>query len=90
MKFTRREFVGLSGACLVALGGRKVLAVFRGAQESQAAAVGQSASPRKRLGLLLDTKKCLLAPNCTRCIEACNQAHNIPALQNPAHQVKWI
>lgn len=89
MKFTRREFVGLSGACLVALGGRKVLAVFAGAAEPASATAGQVWG-HKRLGLLIDTRKCLRAPNCTRCVEACNQAHNIPVFQNPNHQVKWI
>ena len=90
MKFTRREFVELSGACLVALSGKKVLAVFTGAKESEAASTGEATSTKKRLGMLIDTKKCLRAQNCTKCIEACDQAHNIPAFQNPAHQIKWI
>lgn len=88
MKFTRREFVGLSGACLVALGGRKVLAVFQ-APDRAPAPVSQTAT-KKRLGMLIDTKKCLLERDCTRCVEACNQAHNIPVFQNAGHQVKWI
>jgi Fe-S-cluster-containing dehydrogenase component len=89
MKFTRREFVELSGACLVALSGRKVLAVFQGAPKAPAVP-SAGATARKRLGILIDTAKCLRAQNCTRCIEACDRAHNIPDFQNPAHQIKWI
>jgi Fe-S-cluster-containing dehydrogenase component len=90
MKFTRREFVELSGACLMVLGGRKVLAVVTGAQGSEASSAGEATSTKKRLGMLIDTKKCLRAQNCTKCVEACDQTHNIPSFQNPAHQVKWI
>ncbi len=88
MKFTRREFVELSGACLVALSGKKVLAVFQAAPGASAPAAAPT--PAKRLGMVIDTRKCLRAQDCTRCIEACDQAHNIPQFANPAHQIKWI
>ncbi len=44
----------------------------------------------KRWAMAVDTAKCLKQPNCTKCIEACNQIHNVPAIADKRHEVKWI
>jgi Fe-S-cluster-containing dehydrogenase component len=85
MKFTRREMLELSGAFLVALSGKKVLAALDSASKSSA-----TAGPQKRWGLLIDTQKCSKAPGCTKCIAACDSTHNIPSISDPKHEIKWI
>lgn len=71
---TRQSFLRLSGFSSVALAARKLVA-----------AIGP-----KRWAMAVDTAKCLKRPICTSCIVACNQAHNIPALPDPRHEVRWI
>jgi [DsrC]-trisulfide reductase subunit O len=89
MKITRKEFLKLSGVCLVALTGGKALAVMDSAAENQANATSTHRR-RKQWGMLIDTNRCVQEKGCTRCIEACDREHNIPSFQNPAHEVKWI
>ncbi len=55
-----------------------------------AAAEGASVTGGRRWAMLIDTRKCLDQKGCTRCAEACHVAHNVPALPNPRHEVKWI
>jgi Fe-S-cluster-containing dehydrogenase component len=89
MKITRKQFLKISGACLVALSGKKLLAVL----DSPVGGKTSSSSVRKvrkQLGMIVDTRKCAKAKGCTKCIEACNRAHNIPFIQDPDHQIKWI
>jgi Fe-S-cluster-containing dehydrogenase component len=90
MKITRKEFLTLfSGASLVALSGKKLFALFESAGGGQAGPASPSQAV-KRWGMIIDTKKCMKDQGCTRCIDACTSAHNIPTFQNPAHEVKWI
>jgi len=88
MKITRKEFLKISGACLVALSGKKALAVLDSGANRQASS--STGKVRKQLGMVVDTRKCAKAQGCTKCIDACIQAHNIPSFPNPAHQIKWI
>jgi len=89
MKITRKEFLGISGACLLALSGKKVLAVLDGADQGEPEQTAANPA-RKRWGMLIDTKKCAKDQGCTRCLQACDRAHNIPSIANPAHEIKWI
>jgi len=43
-----------------------------------------------RWALVVDVPKCLETPDCTRCIDACDAALNVPKLPNPRHEVKWV
>ncbi len=89
MKITRKEFLKLSGACLVAFTGGEALAVLDSSEKTgSGAAVAGSAA--KQWGLLIDTNKCAKEKGCTKCLEACNRVHNLPAFENPMHEVKWI
>ena len=45
---------------------------------------------RARWAMAVDSAKCLKQPNCTKCIDACNQAHNVPSIPDPRHEVRWI
>jgi len=74
MNLTRKDFLRLSGLSCFSLAVRKL-----------AGAVTST-----RWGMAIDTAKCLKEPNCTKCIEACDHAHNVPQLPDPRHAVKWI
>ena len=89
MKITRKEFLKISGACLVALSGKNVLAVLDSPGKAQASPAS-TRRVRKQLGMVVDTRKCAKARGCTKCIEACNKAHNIPSFKDPDHQIKWV
>jgi molybdopterin-containing oxidoreductase family iron-sulfur binding subunit len=44
----------------------------------------------KRWGMVVDAKKCLQEKGCSDCIEACHQIHNVPSVDRPGEEVKWI
>jgi Fe-S-cluster-containing dehydrogenase component len=74
MTISRQTFLRLSGLSCFALATRKLI----------------GAVTRTRWGMAVDTAKCLKQPNCTKCIAACHQAHNVPAIPEPRHEVRWI
>jgi Fe-S-cluster-containing dehydrogenase component len=45
---------------------------------------------RRRWAMVIDERKCATRPDCHACIDACHTAHNVPHLQDPRHEVKWI
>ena len=80
----RKTFLRLSGVSLLALAGRKVIAALTGGGSAAAA-------PVTRWAMVVDPVKCAkAAEGCTKCIDACHAAHNVPALRERRHEVKWI
>ena len=71
---TRHTFFHLTG-----------LSFLAGAMHKLVAAV-----TRTRWGMVVDVAKCARQPNCTKCIAACNQAHNVPSIPDPRREVRWI
>jgi molybdopterin-containing oxidoreductase family iron-sulfur binding subunit len=49
-----------------------------------------SRNVEKRYALLVDTSKCKASEGCRECRTACHQAHNVPDIAEPRHEVKWI
>ena len=43
-----------------------------------------------RWAMVVDPAKCAKQPGCTKCIAACHQAHNVPSIPDPRHEVYWI
>jgi Fe-S-cluster-containing dehydrogenase component len=43
-----------------------------------------------RWAMVIDQQKCLSKKGCTACIQACDKGHNIPAIPDPKHEIKWI
>jgi molybdopterin-containing oxidoreductase family iron-sulfur binding subunit len=89
MKLTRREWLELAGACLVVLTGGEGLAVLDSAGRSRAGSESTS-QRRKQWAMLVDTRRCAEEHGCSRCMEACASAHNVPSIQEPKHVVQWI
>ena len=45
---------------------------------------------KKRWAMVIDERKCASHPDCKACAQACHRAHNVPALRDARHEVKWI
>ncbi|MCX6551992.1 MAG: 4Fe-4S dicluster domain-containing protein [Acidobacteria bacterium] len=78
MRPGRRVFLRVAGSAAVA--------------SAAAVALGCAASGirRRRLGMAIDVRKCVAADGCRSCIDACHRAHNVPAIPDVRHEVKWI
>jgi Fe-S-cluster-containing dehydrogenase component len=78
MSSSRRLFLRMAGSAAVAT--------------AAGAAFGCTAAGagRRRLAIAIDVRRCLDLNGCRACIDACDRAHNIPAIPDRAHEVKWI
>jgi molybdopterin-containing oxidoreductase family iron-sulfur binding subunit len=80
-KISRRRFLGLGGAILA---GTALLPSF-GAALLPPAGGGQSV----RYGMVVDWRR-LTAEDIARMSRACHEGHNVPAVTEPGHEVKWL
>ncbi len=48
------------------------------------------ASGQIQWSMLVDIPKCLKAANCTECIVACHNTHNVPRIADKKREIKWI
>jgi len=95
MGMNRRDFLRIAGlGTAMGLGGRTAWELIRPGQlEAQRYETDPRALTAKQWGMVVDMKKCLKKVEkggCRDCITACNQAHNIPVISDPRHEVKWI
>ena len=91
MSIDRRRFLKLAGvASLVGVGtGTKVLEA--GAQAGKAETRPLSgALDGHRWAMVIDTNKCFREKSCTRCVDACHSAHNVPNIADTDDEVKWL
>ena len=87
MSITRRGFFGAAaGLSALALAGKSALEI----QPPQSEPDRGAPAAGTRWALVIDPRKCLDAGDCTKCLDACHKAHNVPAIAEPAHEVKWI
>jgi Fe-S-cluster-containing dehydrogenase component len=84
MGINRRSFLKVAGlASLSGLG-------IKGFSKTLARTFGTNEEKKKRLALVIDMRKCREAEGCRDCILACHKIHNVPEMENPKHEVKWI
>ena len=74
MIISRQVFLRLSGLSCLAGMARKAMGAITG----------------PRWAMAIDVAKCAQQGDCTRCITACHQAHNVPSIGARAHDVRWI
>lgn len=86
MSVSRRAFLGAAGVSALGLSGKVALDAFALQPPHEAA----PAKAGTRWAMVIDPKKCLEAGDCTKCLDACHLTHNVPAVANEAHEVKWI
>ncbi len=89
MIISRKRFLRVTGISILAGAGEKLLGARAiGGQEN--ASVSKGALTARRWAMVIDLPKCFQKEGCTKCIEACHVVHNVPQLNDNAHQVKWI
>ncbi len=82
----RRNFLKIAGLGLAGAGAMPVAqALSRPATEP-----APNALKGKRWAMVIDQRKCHTKPGCQVCMEACHRAHNVPAMPDPRHEVKWV
>jgi len=88
MSTSRRDFLKTAGCSLLGAG------ALAPAVAGVARASGGKAKAEPRTGprwaMIVDTKKCLEKGACKVCIDACHLAHNVPKIEEPNHEIKWI
>jgi Fe-S-cluster-containing dehydrogenase component len=82
----RRSFLKAAGLSVAGVCGVPVARALQGAAAPEAEARG----PRKRWAMVVDERKCRTREGCKACSEACHKAHNVPAIKDPRHEIKWI
>jgi Fe-S-cluster-containing dehydrogenase component len=81
MNITRKTFLRLGGATVLAVAGKKLLV----AVETKAPVAAS-----RRWSMVIDVEKCLEKQDCTKCMEACRKAHNVPVFNDHRHEINWI
>jgi len=98
MDKNRRKFLKLTGLAALGLTTGKLTDTF--AKESLLKNPAFEAVPKnsifsdegsgKRYAMVVDLRKCLEKGQCTKCLDACHTAHNVPDMGNKKDEVKWI
>ena len=87
MDSSRRNFLKISGLCALGLGVKPAINALA-AGDKPKTLPNPDALSAKRWVMIVDTTKC--RENCTDCIDACHDIHNVPDFGNPKDEVKWI
>ncbi|MBU0567168.1 4Fe-4S dicluster domain-containing protein [bacterium] len=88
MKIDRRDFLKMAGAsALLGIGGGSIFELL--APGEVVASSGEGKQPAKRWAMAIDMSK-FDGDDYKRCIDACHSVHNVPEIDNPKHEVKWI
>lgn len=98
MKISKRDFLKIAGVGLAGLSIKPAINVIAQAERPAVAREGGGIFAGKRMGMVIDTKKCTSKDGCRDCINACNAVHNVPDIRDPKdpsradlqHEVKWI
>lgn len=92
MGCNRREFLKIAGlSTLLGAGGNAAFELLRpGALEASEFVEGERSLESGRWSMVIDMRKCLGERNCTKCMDACHETHNVPDFGNPKDEVKWI
>ncbi len=88
MSLSRRVFLGTAGLSALGITSRKALDAFALQRPHEPASA--QGLPGTRWALVIDPRKCLDAGDCTKCLDACHRAHNVPAIADRTREVKWI
>jgi len=89
MGIDRRKFLTIAGLSMATAISKKTLGDSLDVEKADVLKTGQSLTG-KRWAMVIDIKKCLQNENCTACIDACHQIHNVPDFGNRKDEIKWI
>jgi molybdopterin-containing oxidoreductase family iron-sulfur binding subunit len=87
MNESRRRFLTRAGLTALGVG---ALPVFR--STASASGAGQTAIElgQKQWGMVIDIRKCQRPGVSEAAIEACHRTHNVPKIDEPTREVKWL
>jgi molybdopterin-containing oxidoreductase family iron-sulfur binding subunit len=90
MDIDRRAFCKLAGLGVLGLAGAPAARVF--GEEAWRRTPEEVRKPitGKRWAMVVDMAACRREEGCRDCIAACHAVHNVPKLDRPEHEVKWI
>ncbi len=83
----RRSFLRLAGLGLAGASGVPVAGAIVNAGRTEP---DPGAAKGKRWAMVIDERKCLTKQGCQACVQACHKGHNVPAIKDPRHEVKWV
>jgi Fe-S-cluster-containing dehydrogenase component len=90
MSMDRRGFLKMAGvASLAGVAGGKVIEAAASTAKGEYRAKG-GALHAERWAMVIDTRKCLEQHDCTRCMDACHVAHNVPSFDNDKDSISWL
>lgn len=89
MKISRKTFLQIAGGAALAGAGGRLACALAGRAERAGAESTQALKP-SRWAMVIDVGRCLQKEGCTKCVEACHQAHNVPQIGVEAHRINWI
>jgi molybdopterin-containing oxidoreductase family iron-sulfur binding subunit len=91
MSISRRQFLKIAGAsAVVGLGGITAIDVLqRGQFEASQVSKDPKALIGKRWAMVIDVKK-LNEETMKRCGDVCHRIHNVPDIDKPKEEIKWI
>jgi len=88
---SRRGFLKAAGIFALGLGTKPVLGALTGEKEPEPRITqNENALTAEHWAMVIDTRKFESAEDLEPIIAACHNVHNIPALENKRHEVKWI
>lgn len=88
MDESKRSFLRKAGLGTLGVGlGAPVLAAVRQATRTEPF---PEARRGKNWAMVIDTQECLEQGECSACIDACHAVHNVPEIDDPEEEVKWI
>jgi molybdopterin-containing oxidoreductase family iron-sulfur binding subunit len=90
MGIDRRKFLKLTGLTTLGLLTKAGWELVSG--DEALASVSSTAADRdtKRWAMVIDVRKCQDAVNCTKCVDACHDLHNVPVIDDEKEEIKWI
>jgi Fe-S-cluster-containing dehydrogenase component len=80
----RRSFLKCASLGVIGLAAKEALEPAKTLAEEAVAPAG------RRWAMVVDTRACLRKDGCVDCISACHRLHNVPAIPEPRHEMKWI
>jgi molybdopterin-containing oxidoreductase family iron-sulfur binding subunit len=86
MKLDRRRFLKLAGLGVAGAGAAPVADALARALRTEPL---PEALAGKRWAMIVDEGRCRAHGACDACIQACHRGHNVPAVPDPRHEVKW-
>ena len=89
MIISRKKFLKIAGiSALAVTGDRLKNSLAEETRSEEYAASGVKGA--KRWAMVVDLRKCAQEQDCTKCIDACHQVHNVPNVKDRNHEIRWI